>query len=164
MYYELLTIVGREVMDDVRAAAFLESELHPELDRHRRHEMADICERDNVERVWRVLGVAVAEVRVALIRILESEKALLPVNLLQRPAAWRFRFQFPIPKTIMIFLREKIHEYLVAAAMADRTATIIPAASAIWQRRMEDAISELRGISNTMRPPGCPARRPLFPF
>ena len=160
----MITMKTIEVLDDVRSAAFLESELHPEHDRHRRHEMADICECDNVERVWRVLGIAVAEVRMALLRILKPEKIMLPVNTLQRPSVWQFRFLFPISKTIMIFLREKIHEYLVAAVMADRTATIIPAASAIWQRRMEDAIGELRGINNTMRPPGTPARRPLFPF
>ncbi len=160
----MITIKSNEVMADIRSVAFLEEELHPELDLHRRHEMADICEQDNVERVWRVLGIAVAEVRVALIRILKPEKAILPQNLLQRPAAWRFPFLFPISKTLKIFLREKIHEYLVAAVMADRTATIIPPASAVWQRRMEDALGALCGIGNTVRPPASPARRPLFPF
>ena len=48
-----LVIKSGEVLTDIGSAGWLEQELHPELDRHRRHQMADICEPDNAERVWR---------------------------------------------------------------------------------------------------------------
>lgn len=160
----LLTILSTEVLDDVRGAAWLEAELHPELDRHRRHEMADICEPGNIERVWRVLAMADAQVRIALIRILTGQNDMLLVNDLQQPPAWHYRFLFPIPTNVMSFLREKIHEYMVAAVMADRTDVIIPSAASIWRSRLEDALAQLQNLGATTRPPYGRVRRPLWPL
>lgn len=159
-----LHIMSREVLDDVRSAAWLESELHPDIDRHRRHEMADICEEGNVERVWRVLALADAQVRMPLIKILVPPAAIAHSNDLRRQAKWTYGFLFRMPGATVAFLREKIHEYMVAAVMADRTATIIPAAAPIWWQRMEDALALLRSTAATIRPPYAPVRRPLWPL
>ena len=158
-----LCIKAEEVMADVRSAAWLEQELHPELDRHRRHEMADICEPDNVERVWRVLGLAVAEIRRETVRIFRQEKYMAMTNDLECPEEWTFRFLFPLPSSSVGLLREKIHEYLVASVMAERTGVIIPAAQKIWQIRASSAIAELRSAAATARPPHAQVRRPLWP-
>ena len=71
-----MKILSSEVIADLRSAAWLEQELHPELDRHRRHQMADICESDNMDAVWRILAVGIAELRFILLRILVP--SLLP--------------------------------------------------------------------------------------
>ncbi len=160
----LLSILSAEILDDVRSAAWLEAEIHPELDRHRRHEMADICEPDNVERVWRVLALCEAHVRLALTRLLCDPERTQEVNLLLRPTKWYFRFRFAISAAVAGFLREKIHDYMVAAVMADRAATIIPDATATWQERRDAALGALRNIAATTPLPTGPARRPLFPF
>ncbi len=157
-------IKSEEVIADVRSAAWLESELHPDLDKHRRHQMADICETDNVEQVWRVLGIAVAEVRLALQRIMESPTGLSQANELDRRQEWNFTFKFSLSPVVQSFLKEKVHEYLVASVMADRTAVIIPQCSRIWQERAEEARSELYGIAATLRAPYSPVRRPLWPM
>ena len=158
-----LCIKSEAVFADIRSAAWLEQELHPELDRHRRHEMADICEPDNVERVWRVLGLAVAEIRRETVRILRREKYPAMTNDLERPEEWTFRFLFPMPPSSVEFLREKIHEYLVASVMAERTGVIIPAAEKIWRLRASSAIAEIRSAASTARPPHSRVRRPLWP-
>lgn len=160
----ILTIKSVEVMADVRSAAWLEQELQPQLERHRRHQMADICERDNVEGVWRILGVAVAEVRLALLRLLTPQEDTWLSNDLERPGSWTFGFRFALAPDVMEFLKQKIHEYLVAAVMADRTAVIIPSASAVWQTRAVTALADLRGTAATARPPYAPVRRPLWPM
>ena len=151
-------------MADLRSAAWLEQELHPEEDRHRRHQMADICEQDNVERVWRVLGNAVAELRIRLMKILHHEKDISSDNDLRCPAEWTFRFLFRLPVSTKVYIKEKIHEYLVAKVMADRTATIIPAAAGIWEQRAEETLSSLRGVAATVHPPLRRVRRPLWPL
>ena len=163
MNYELC-INSREVLDDIRSAAWLESELHPELDRHRRHEMADICEKDNVERVWRVLGIAIAEIRLALQKILSPQCRISLANDLERPESWQFSFSFPLPSSSISYIREKIHEYLVAAVMGDRTAVIIPTAAKIWQERASDAIASLRNLASVSHPPLSGVVRPLWPL
>ena len=159
-----IIIKASEILADIRSAAWLEQELHSDLDRHRRHQMADICETDNVEHVWRVLGVAVAEIRLTLGKILHPETQPPSDDTLLQPSEWLFQTRFPLPVAIMSFIREKIHEYLVAAVMADRCAVIIPSASAVWQTRAREAISSLRVVASTTYPPRAPARRPLRLF
>lgn len=157
-------IKSDEILADIRSAAWLESELHSDLDRHRRHQMADICEPDNVERVWRVLGIAIAEIRLALIKIITPCEVQLLVNELERPSEWLFTLRFRIAPDVMEFLKKKIHEYLVAMVMADRAAVIIPQCAGIWQERAAETLSALRSLAATTRPPYAPVRRPLWPM
>lgn len=151
-------------MGDVRSAAWLEQELHPELDRHRRHQMADICEEGNAERVWRVLGAAVAEVRFALLKILNPASGLRPVNELEQPESWSFSFAEDLPTDTLTYLKEKIHGYLVAAVMADRCGVIIPDAAAVWQERAEEGLAVLRDGAATAFGRFRSVRRPLWPL
>ena len=159
-----LCIKAREVLAEVRSAGWLKSELHPELNRHRRHEMADICEAGNIERVWRVLSVAVAEVRLSLLKMLCQDKHFSHADDLEQPDSWHFRFLFHLPKDILGFIKEKIHEYMVAAVMADRTGVVIPEASAVWHERRDASLASLRQIASTTHPPYSPVRRPLWPL
>lgn len=159
-----IAIKASEVFADLRSAAWLEQELHSDLDRHRRHQMADICETDNIEHVWRVLGVAVAQIRLALGKILLPETDPPSDDTLRQPTDWQFRFLFPLPVATVSFIREKIHEYLVATVMADRTAVIIPSASPIWQVRVEETLSAMQLLVATSHAPLSPARRPLRLF
>ncbi len=160
----MLIIKSSEVIADIKSAAWLESELHPELNLHRRHEMADICEKGNIERVWRIFGVRIAEIRLALLKILHPKKHLSHTNDLENPDRWHFCFLFPIPKDKVVFIKEKIHEYLVASVMADRTEVIIPSASPIWQERADAALSALRQLASTTQQSHSPVRRPLWPL
>ena len=159
-----IDIKSDEVLQDVRSAAWLEAELHPELDRHRRHEMADICENGNIERIWRVLGTATAEIRVALHKLLAPQGTVATVNDLECPDCWHFPLLTPLPKSSAIYIKEKIHEYLVAAVMADRTAVIIPAAADVWQERADNALAALREMAATSHTPLKPVRRPMWPL
>lgn len=125
--------------------------------------MADICEKDSEERVWRVLGLTVAEIRHRLDCIMRPEKDTVMTDDLAKPEEWRFGFLLPLPPASVDFLREKIHETLVASAMAERTEVIIPAASPIWRERAVTALAEIRSLAATARPPFARVRRPVWP-
>ncbi|MDE7419259.1 MAG: hypothetical protein K2N35_03530 [Muribaculaceae bacterium] len=159
-----ISIKSKEVLADIRSAAWLESELHPELNRHRRHEMADICEDGNIERVWRIIGIQIAEIRLSLLKILHPEEHLSYSNSLLSPDSWQFRFLFPLPEDTMVFIKEKIHECLVAAVMADRTAVIVAAAADVWEERNVAALASLRQLAATTSHPRAPVGRPLWPL
>lgn len=158
-----IRIVSREVLDDIRSAAWLESETHPSANLHQRHETADICEPDNVERVWRVLGICVAEIRMALRAILTPDSAAWHQNDLLRPDHWDFLFTSTLPPHTANFLKEKIHEYLLARVLADRLEVFIPEAASAWRIRASDALATVTATASTassLRP----ARRPLWPL
>lgn len=126
--------------------------------------MADICEDGNIERVWRVLGVSVAEIRLALRHILMKRKRDAPENTLERPDWWEFRFMVPLPPSVFNFIKEKIHEYLVARVMADRTAVIIPDATAVWGERSQSALTALSQAAASVRIASGHVRRPIWPL
>lgn len=158
-----IRIISREALDDIRSAAWLESETHPSANLHQRHETADICEPDNVERVWRVLGICVAEVRMALRAILTTDTAVRHQNDLERPDHWDFIFTSTLPPHTANFLKEKIHEYLVARVLADRLEVFIPEAASQWRIRASDALSTLYTTVSTAASIR-PVRRPLWPL
>lgn len=159
-----IVIRSEEVMADIRSAGWLEQELHADADRHRRHQMADICEAGNDDRVWRVLGVAVAEVRLALLKILKPRDRLLAANELERPAAWTFAFVNGLQPDTLAYLKEKIHEYLVAAVMSERCGVILSMSEAAWETRCVAALGDLRATAASFRAALAPVRRPMWPF
>lgn len=158
-----IIIISREVLDDIKSAAWLESELHPEIDLHRRHEMADICEPGNIEKVWRILGVCEAEARMALRRILLSRERHRHQNDLVNPASRLFVIKDPAAANAVAFLKEKIHEYFVASVMADRSAVIIPEALRPWDERKKEAMTALSTFAATTGNP-VQVLRPLWPL
>lgn len=158
-----IRIASREVLDDIRSAAWLESETNAGADLHRRHEMADICEKDNIERVWRILGICVAEIRMALRAILIPDPQGWLHNDLERPEHWDFIFQNPLPPHTANFLKEKIHEYLVARVIADRLAVLIPDAADFWLSNAADILTTISSTSNNATEIR-PVRRPLWPL
>lgn len=158
-----IRILSAEVLADVRAAAWLEQELHPELDRHRRHQMADICEEHGgIDRVRRVMGVAVAEIRECLHGILLPAGRVRPTDVLTNRAEATFRFARHLHPDRLILIREKMHEYMVARVMCDRCADIIPGCAGVWRERATSALAQLReaAASTALRP----GTRPLCPL
>ena len=159
-----MKILSSEVIADLRSAAWLEQELHPELDRHRRHQMADICESDNMDAVWRILAVGIAELRFILLRILVPSLLPQTVNCLETPDSWTFDVRYPLPSDSLTYLKEKIHEYLVALVMADRMEIIMPVASDVWRDRADSVLAELETFAATTRTDEHAVHRPLWPL
>ncbi|MCM1491387.1 MAG: hypothetical protein NC095_11285 [Muribaculum sp.] len=161
--YSTITILSREVIDDIRSAAWLESETHPGSNLHQRHEMADVCEKDNVERVWRILGLCDAEIRLVLRKILSESDDTYQRNDLLTPDEWFYDFKCRLPPHTASLLKEKIHEYMVSRVMADRLEIFIPEAVLPWKQRASEAMSALSTAAQTTSLL-TPARRPLSPF
>lgn len=158
-----ITILSREVLDDIRSAAWLESETHPDSNLHQRHEMADICERDNIERVWRLLGVCDSEVRLTLRKMLKLRDDKIQQNDLIRTDSWVYEFRSCLLPNVAAYLKEKIHEFMVASVMSDRMKVFLPAAANSWTARRKEAIDEIFGAAG-IPTEYKPVRRPLLPF
>lgn len=163
MEISVITILSHEVLDDIRSAAWLESELHEDLPLHRRHEMADICEEENVARIWRVLGLCDAEIRMAIRRILAGPSPVGAVNTIECPEKWEYPLAAGVRSDAAVYLKEKIHDFMVASVLADRAEVIIPECAPVWQQRAEDALSALsEGAAAATA--GTAVRRRLCPF
>lgn len=158
-----ITILCREVLDDIRSAAWLESETHPDSNLHQRHEMADICEKDNIERVWRLLGVCDSEVRLTLRKMLKLRDDKIQQNDLNSPDRWVYEFRSSLLPNVGAYLKDKIHEFMVASVMSDRMKVLLPEASNSWTARRKEAVDEIFGMAG-IPTEYKPVRRPLLPF
>lgn len=159
----IIYIRSREVCDDIRSAAWLESEIHRESNLHQRHEMADICEKDNVERVWRVLALSMAEITHSLKGVLTADDKPELDNSLEHPSSWILTFRNRLDPHVAGLLKEKIHEYLVARVMADRLDVLIPAAACGWKGRADDILCSITVLAQT-EATFAPVVRPLWPL
>lgn len=158
-----ITILSREVLDDIRSAAWLESETHPDSNLHQRHEMADICEKDNIERVWRLLGVCDSEVRLTLRKMLKLRDDKIQQNDLDSPDRWVYEFRSSLLPNVGAYLKDKIHEFMVASVMSDRMKVLLPEAFNSWTTRRKEAVDEIFGMAG-IPTEYKPVRRPLLPF
>lgn len=159
-----IVIKSGEVIADLRSAGWLESEINTGSGLHRRHETADICENDNVDRVWRILGVCAAEVSMALRTFLLSDSSWKDTdNSLLLPEEWTFPFRCDLDVHTMTLLKEKIHQYMVARVMANRLGVLIPEAAKPWTEEAANCLSEIGGIAASTAL-NHPVRRPLWPI
>ena len=158
-----ITILSGEVLADIRSAGWLESDMNSDAGLHRRHQAADICEVDLVDRVWRVLGLCVAHVRMSLRRVLAVEGRGDVSDSLERPERWVFCFRVEPGEHELTLMKEKIHAYMVAMVMADRLGVIMPGAAGAWQKASGEAMAELERLAG-LSAVAERARRPLWPL
>ncbi len=158
-----ITILSSEIFADLRSAGWLESEINPDGNLHRRHEIADICERDNIDRVWRILGTATAMVRLTLRSMTLHAPTGDWSNELEMPEQWVFVFRRRHTDAVAQYIKEKIHEYLVATVLSDRLKVLLPEESQPWEEKERNALLELSTIASAY-PQEHPVRRRLSPL
>ena len=158
-----ITILSSEVLADIRSAGWLESDLNSDAGLHRRHQAADICEGDLIDRVWRVLGLCVAHVRMSLRRVLAVEGGGDVSDCLECPERWEFCFRVVPGEQVLALMKEKIHAYMVAMVMADRLGVIMPGTAGPWHKASADAMADLERLAG-MSGVAERARRPLWPL
>ena len=118
-------------------------------DEHARHQVFDICQNGNIDRVLRVLNLAHAECVEMLFpytktEIPDTQTALEDV--LTVPEAYDIVLNLPIgfSMTTVQLLQNLIHEYLVCRVLADWMSITNPNSEANWERKFESLRSKIR--------------------
>lgn len=118
--------------------------------RHSLHQVRDICEDGNIDRVNAVLHLAFSKVVAILSRPRKSRKGKL--NTLPseecKPTVPPDDFQLHIklPPEMEFNLKETIREYLVCCVLADWLAITLPEAADVWKFRAEACFSALQEL------------------
>ena len=155
-----------ELIYDASNYSFVEADIMPEGDECRRHQVFDIGQAGNVDRVTRVLNTAYAECVEMLYpytkeEIPEEQEALDDV--LKEPETYEIELTLPetFSLTTLRLLEELIHEYLVCRVLADWMSITNPESEANWQRKFTTLREKIRTalVSRTKM-----TRRKLSPF
>ena len=161
-----LTFKRKELIYDASNYSFVEADIMPEGDECRRHQVFDIGQDGNVDRVTRVLNTAHAECVEMLYpytkqEIPDEQEALDDV--LKEPETYEIKLTLPetFSLTTLRLLEELIHEYLVCRVLADWMSITNPESEANWEKKFTTQRNKIRTalVSRTGK-----IRRKLKPF
>lgn len=161
-----LTFIRKELVYDASNYSYVEGDIMDIDDEHRRHQVIDIAQEGNIDRVTRVLNMAHAE---CVEMLYPYSKEEIPVDQepltdkLQEPEKYEINLTLPdsFSMTTLKLLEHLIHEYMVCRVLADWMSITNPGSEANWEKKF----TELRdGISNCLVSRRRRIRRKLKPF
>jgi hypothetical protein len=136
----ILVFKRKELLYDAENCSFVEGDIMKTDNEHARHQVFDIAQKGNIDRVTRVLNTAHAECVEMLYpytkeEMLDGQEALDDV--LRQPETYEIRLTLPktFSLTTLRMLKELIHEYLVCRVLADWMSITNPASEAKWEKK-----------------------------
>lgn len=154
-----------ELLHDIAQVAFVEGDVMRVQEEHDRHQVMDVVQDGNVERVTRMLDVAfalVVEMCYPYSKVPIADKSSLDDEYKERQA-----YVMPLwlpddfSQTTVVVLLRLIHEFMVAKVLYDWLSITKPDAAAAWKMKMDDAERDVR--TNLHSRIGA-VRRPMRPF
>lgn len=147
-----------ELLHDIANMAYVEGDLIDGGNEHAAHQVRDICEDGNRERVLRVVDIAVAKCRERLYPYTRedaqdgTELDNTPDEKEQHVISLLLPEDFS--KTTLDYLNKLLHEYITCTALADWLTianTANPQSAAAWAAKAEEAQAEAAKIINLRR-------------
>jgi hypothetical protein len=152
-----LTFLRDELLYDIKNYAYIEGDVMKTDDEHDRHQVMDIGEEGNIDRVTRVLDLAIAECielcyPYSKINVPdtsqddEEEEVMSLDDTLEETPAYVVRLLVPddFSQTTVNLLRRLIHELLVYKVVADWMSITNPDKAALWQAKVADTEEAIR--------------------
>jgi len=162
-----LKFLRPELVYDAENYAYVEGDIMGDENKHQKHQVMDIAQDGNVDRVTRVLNLAHAECVEMLYPYTkeEIEDGSTPElnDVLAAPEEYTIELTLPstFSKTTVNLLANLIHEYLVCRVLQDWFSITYPDASAAWAEKLM-AVKEK--ISTAIMSRTKSLRRRMSPF
>lgn len=150
-----LVFYRSELLYDIQNLAYVEGDVMPTEDEHDRHQVQDIAEDGNVDRVNRIIGLAIDHCREMLYPY--SRTDIDPEenrdDVLQVPLKYVIKLKLPddFSKSTLDYLTKLIHEYLVYRVLTDWlsiTDLKNPTAAANWSVKLQQMEDEVTSTLN----------------
>lgn len=155
-----------QLLYDVRNMGFVEGDIMSDEQQDAKHQTQDIGEAGNVDRVTRVLNLAMSEVVEALYPYTKHDipdGAEPLTDVLEEPDEYTIRLSLPgdFSATTYRLLRDLIHEWLVCRVLGDWLSITKPDAAANWLAKGEDMLAKVKKAIASRKGK---IRRPMKPF
>jgi hypothetical protein len=143
----ILKFLRRELLYDIRNLCYIEGDTKDASDEHQKHQIFDVGEDGNVDRVTRVLDLTFQECmdlcypysKVAVGDETETDDTL------NAPATYVLRLRVPddFAQSTVHLLEKLIHELLVYKVMADWTSHTKPESEEKWAKKTEEVEAQI---------------------
>lgn len=144
-----LTFKRSELIYDAENYSFVEGDIMKADEEHARHQVFDIGQKGNIDRVTRVLNLAHAECVEMLFPYTKEEisdtQGVID-DVLTAPEAYNIVLNLPttFSMTTVKLLEHLIHEYLVCRVLADWMSITNPSSQANWEDKFRDLKSKIQ--------------------
>lgn len=150
-----LTFLREQLLYDIKNLAYVEGDVLPDDAQHSKHQVQDIGEDGNVDRVTRMLDLALARCREHLYPYTKVpvEGGELFDDVLEETEAYTIDMLVPddFSSTTITYLEQLIHNLLVYYVLADwmSIANVAnPKSAANWAAKAQDVEDEIKGRLN----------------
>lgn len=155
-----------ELLYDVKNLGYVEGDIMADEQQDAKHQTQDIGEWGNVDRVTRILNLAMSEAVEALYPYTKHDMpdGTEPLNdILEEPEEYKIVLSLPgdFSATTFRLLRDLIHEWIVCRVMGDWLSMVKPDAAANWIAKGEDILAKVKRAIAARKGK---IRRPLKPF
>lgn len=118
-----LTFMRKALLYDISNIAFVEGDVMPTDSEHERHQVFDICQDGNIDRVTRVMDLVVAHATELLFPYskVEIEESEAQDDVLAETETYVIELHVPedFSKTTVTYLEKLIHDYIVYKVLED---------------------------------------------
>lgn len=146
--YAILGFKREELLYDIKNCSYIEGSIMETDNDHARHMVQDVGEEGNVDRVTRILDLAVAQCKELLYPYTKHEVHRHELDdKFKEQSVYGIVLNVPngFSQTTLNYLKELIHEYLVCRAVAEWMRITNHGKYETWVGKADDAKSELRG-------------------
>ena len=151
----LLRFKREELLYDIGNYSYVEGDIMPTQDEHERHQVIDVVEDGNVDRVTRVLDLAFAqcvELCYPYSKVPVEDGTELD-DTKSEPSVYELRLRLPdgFSQTTVTLLEKLIHELLVYKVMADWMSITKPTSKQNWEEKIQEIEGQVIGTLNCRR-------------
>ena len=137
-----MTFKQDDILHDIENYAYVVGDIMQADTEHVRHQVLDICQDGNIERVSRVLNLAYSEVVELLYPYTKvpCEQNTATNNAPTYPAEYVINMELPdsFAQSTVNLLTKLIHEYFVCRILGDWLSITAPAHAGIWEEKLEN--------------------------
>lgn len=155
-----------EILYDVANSSYVEADIMQDTEEHAKHQIYDIVQEGNVDRVTRVIDTAHSECVEMLYPYTKKEildDGYLLDDKLQSPERYEITLHVPqkFSDTTIKLLKNLIHEYLVCRVLADWMSITKPGSESKWEKKFSTLRMKIKSclVSRNGK-----VRRKLNPF
>ena len=150
--YAVLRFKRKELLYDIENVAYVEGHVMPDEAEHARHSVIDIGAEGNVDRVTRMMDLAVAKCREMLYSW--SRRGVTSSEIsddFKESGEYTILLRLPaeFSQTTLELMEAMIHDYIVSSVLADWCGIAYPDKADYWYAKRAGAEDELRTMLQT---------------
>lgn len=162
-----LRFLRSELLYDIGNVAYLLGDVKPDDEQHTKHQLQDITQSGNIDRVTRMMEIAIAECTEILYPYTKAEVAESVVmdDKLKETQCYDIDMTLPddFSKTTQVLLVRYIHEFVVARVLMDWLLIVDPSGNG-YENWSAKCIAAKESIEKMMNRRTGRTRRPTRPF